>query len=74
MKNKEYKHSKYWVALKIVFDEIRARKSFKPLKLLWKKVYYGDVQPYRIKTTLVEYVNFCRVNKIAMVIPEEELA
>ena len=67
--------SVYVVALKIVLQEARARRSLKPLKLLWKKVTYGDEYPYIIRGTLTEYINFCRVNGIgACCIPESELA
>lgn len=70
----KYKHDKYTVALKIVFAEMRKRRSLKPLKLLWKKTIYGDQQPFMLKTTLPEYINFCRINGIAVCIPDKELA
>ena len=75
--------SVYVVALKIVLQERRfsmkmkakARRSLKPLKLLWKKVTYGDEYPYIVRGTLTEYINFCRVNGIGVCcIPESELA
>ena len=74
MKNGKYKYSKYQLALKIIIDEANRRDSLKPFRLLWKKVYYGQEQPYRIKATLPDYIEFCRINKIPMQIPEEELA
>ena len=66
--------SVYVVALKIVLQEARARRSLKPLKLLWKKVTYGDEYPYIVHGTLTEYIKFCRVNRIVVSIPESELA
>lgn len=67
--------SVYVVALKIVLQEAKARRSLKPLKLLWKKVTYGDEYPYIVRGTLTEYIKFCRVNGIgACCIPESELA
>ena len=67
--------SVYVVALKIVLQEAKARRSLKPLKLLWKKVTYGDEYPYIVRGTLTEYINFCRVNGIGVCcIPESELA
>ena len=67
--------SVYVLALKIVLQEAKARRSLKPLKLLWKKVTYGDEYPYIVRGTLTEYINFCRVNGIGVCcIPESELA
>ena len=71
---RKFMHNLYVVALKIVLQEARARRSLKPLKLLWKKVTYGDEYPYIIRGTLVDYIRFCRVNRIVVSIPESELA
>ena len=72
---RKYKFNKYVVAWRIVFFEMRKRRSLKPLKLMWKKVWYGERWPYRVISTLPEYVNFCRMNDIPVIcIPEEELA
>ena len=72
---RKYKFNKWVVALRIVFFEVKKRRSLKPLKLLWKKTFYGTRFPYRIRTTLPEWVNFCRINNISVIsIPEEELA
>ena len=68
------KRSAYWVALKIVLKEAKERKSLKPFRLLWQRAWYGKEYPYRLRTTLVQYIKFCRINKIAIDIPEEELA
>ena len=63
--------SKYMVALRIVFHEMKKRRSLKPLTWMWKKQWYGRSYPYRIIATLPDYVNFCRVNGIAVCTPEE---
>ena len=63
--------SKYMVALRIVFHEMKKRRSLKPLTWMWKKQWYGRNHPYRIVATLPDYINFCRVNGIAVCIPEE---
>ena len=71
---RKFMHNLYVVALKIVLQEAKARRSLKPLKLLWKKVTYGDEYPYIVRGTLTEYIRFCRVNRIVVSIPESELA
>ena len=63
--------SKYMVALRIVFHEMKKRRSLKPLIWLWKKQWYGRSYPYRIVAALPDYINFCRVNGIAVYTPEE---
>ena len=63
--------SKYMVALRIVFHEMKKRRSLKPLTWMWKKQWYGRSYPYRIIATLPDYINFCRVNGIAVYAPEE---
>lgn len=72
--NRKYKYNKYVVAMRIVFNEMKKKKSVKPLTRMWKKTVYGDRQPFMLRTTLPEYVNFCRINGIAVCIPEKELA
>ena len=63
--------SKYMVALWIVFREMKKRRSLTPLTWMWKKQWHGRSYPYRIVATLPDYVNFCRVNGIAVFTPEE---
>ena len=71
---KKYKYSPFVAALRIVFHYVKKNRSLKPVKLLWKKTIYGSRPPYRLRTTLPEYIQFCRVNGIGVVsIPEEEL-
>ena len=70
---RKFMHNVRIVALKIVIQEARARRSLKPLTLLWKKVTYGE-PPYIIRGTLVDYIRFCRINRIVVSIPESELA
>ena len=70
---RKFMHNVRIVALKIVIQEARARRSLKPLTLLWKKVTYGEF-PYIVRGTLVDYIRFCRVNRIVVSIPESELA
>lgn len=70
---RKFMHNLYVVALKIVIQEARARRSLKPLTLLWKTVTYGEY-PYIVHGTLTEYIKFCRVNRIVVSIPESELA
>ena len=70
---RKFMHNLYVVALKIVIQEARARRSLKPLTLLWKEVAYGEY-PYICRGTLADYINFCRVNRIVVSIPESELA
>lgn len=72
--NQNYKRGRYLVALKIVFAEMKKKRSLKPLTLLWKKTIYGDQQPFVLKTTLPEYIYFCRINGISVCIPNKELA
>ena len=50
--------SKYMVALRIVFHEMKKRRSLKPLTWMWKKQWYGRSYPYRIVATLPDYINF----------------
>ena len=70
--NKKWKYPAWVVALKIVFQEMKHKRSFNPLKRMWKKTMYGERWPYKIIATLPDYVKFCRINGIRLHIPKDE--
>lgn len=63
--------SKYMVALRIVFHEMKKKRSLKPLTWMWKKRRYEIGQAYGFVAILPDYIDFCRINGFVVCIPEE---
>ena len=63
--------SKYMVALRIVFHEMKKKRSLKPLTWMWKKRRYEIGQAYEFVAILPDYIDFCKINGFAVCIPEE---
>lgn len=61
----------YRLAIEIVVDSIRHFKTWKAIKLLFGKRYF-ETGIWRIRATLIDYINFCRVNRFAICITGRE--
>ena len=72
MNKKDTVKHEYSEVLEIVFDQVEKTGSFRPLKLLFGKRVFGAHKPIRFYGTLLDYVRFCRLNKLAIKLTGEE--